>query len=84
MTVQLLQFHMYPLSQEQKRGESQWHFDQQHKLRDEIKSSGLTHREFGTAEEGCNMIKEVFIKEIGDNECGKVEKMTKSRGFLTT
>ena len=46
-------------TQEKKRGESQWHFDQQQKLRGIVKKSGKNLRDFKTAEDAGAKIKEV-------------------------
>ena len=45
--------------QENKRGESQWHFDQQHNLREQVREKGKNTRDFTSAEDGCAKIKEV-------------------------
>ena len=44
-------------------GENQWHFDQQQILRDQVKGSGLSVREFKTAEDGCALIKAVKFEQ---------------------
>ena len=48
-----------------KIGETQWHFDQQQKLRDSVKTSGINCKEFKSAEDGCAMIKEVGMSRGG-------------------
>ncbi|XP_072039857.1 uncharacterized protein [Amphiura filiformis] len=56
-----------PKPEEAKRGENQWHFDQQHELRDQIKQSEMTSREFSSADEGCVMIKEDLIRCVNED-----------------
>ncbi|XP_022088563.1 uncharacterized protein LOC110978130 isoform X2 [Acanthaster planci] len=39
-------------------GETQWHFDRQHKLRKTVETSGMPVHQYSTAEEGCELIQQ--------------------------
>ncbi|XP_072040846.1 uncharacterized protein [Amphiura filiformis] len=53
-----------PKPEEKKRGESQWHYDQQQNLRAQVREKGQHSRDFSTAEDGCAKIKEDLMRCI--------------------
>ncbi|XP_072041437.1 TPR repeat-containing protein DDB_G0287407-like, partial [Amphiura filiformis] len=53
--------------EQKKKSETPWHYDRQQELRNAVKTSGLSAKEYKEAEKGCDLIKEDLLRCINED-----------------